>query len=185
MKHSTLTLTLGLVAAVVLTVSTGASAEARTTPNCDTKRYVTTITFRHGHRVKHYARFRTAVASSQVRVYSTVGDDFMSVYYTCWYGTGRSHRLAANTSGADVYDAYVKNIQIAGRYVAYTYSASGDAPDNYDRFAVVDAKTGRVVRSLTVQQPEGDRVPPAIALLGPDAIAYWSQGGVAHAAPLE
>jgi hypothetical protein len=176
-----ISLALGLAATVVLALTASAPAKARPVPNCDTKRHVTTITFRNGHRVKHYARYLTAAASAKVRVYSTVGDDFLSVYYTCWYETGRSHRLAGNTSGAGVYDAYVKDVQIQGRYLAYTYSASGDEPDNYDRFAVVDAAKGRVVRDIKVRQPEGERPAPMLVLTSSGAIAYES-GGVLRAA---
>jgi hypothetical protein len=127
--------------------------------------------------------FASSVTTSQVRVFSTVGDDFGSIYYACWRKTGRSHRLAVNTGGAQVYDAYVENVQVQGKFVGFTYDARGDAPNNYDEFVVVDATTGKRVHDLKIPVPaDSPPRPTAIALTptGTMAAVYWTPDGVPH-----
>jgi hypothetical protein len=127
----------------------------------------------------------TAVSTPQVRVYSTVGDDFGSIYYACWRKTGRSHRLAVNTGGASVYDAFVMYPQIQGKYVGFTYDARGDEPNDYDEWVVVDASTGR--RTQDVKMPVDPTTPPynsAMALTSDGVMTpiYWTTDGNAHIA---
>jgi hypothetical protein len=127
--------------------------------------------------------FVSAVTTSQVRVFSTRRDDFGSIYYACWRKTGRSHRLAVDTGGAQVYDAFVKDVQVQGKYVGFTYDARGDAPSNYDEFVVVDASTGKRVHDLKVPVAEGTPArDTAIALTstGTMAAVYWTADGVPH-----
>src|SRR4051794_41756415 len=112
MKRSLLIALAAAAGALALTVPHLASAHS--VPNCDTKRYVNDVTVSHGRHIKHYRSYVTAVSTPQVRVYSTLGDDFGSIYYACWRKTGHSHRLAVDTGGAQVYDAYVRNVQVQG-----------------------------------------------------------------------
>jgi hypothetical protein len=152
-------------------------------PNCDTKRYVSDITVSHGRHIKHYHSYVTAASTPQVRVYSTVGDDFGSIYYSCWRKTGRSYRLAVNTGGAQVYDAYVKDVQVQGAYVGFTYDARGDAPSNYDEFVVVHASTGHRTQDVKVDVPEGTPARDTALALTPTgrmAPVYWTSDGTAH-----
>jgi hypothetical protein len=160
-----------------------AAPAASAHPNCDKKRYVNDITVSHGRHIKHYRSYVTAVSTPQVRVYSTVGDDFGSIYYACWRASGHSHRLAVNTGGAQVYDAYVEGVQVQAKYVGFTYESRGEAPNNYDEWVVVDASTGQRVHDLKI--PVDPMTPPhhsAMALMpdGTMAAVYWTPDGNAH-----
>jgi hypothetical protein len=154
-------------------------------PSCYSKRYVTDITVEHGRHIKHYRPYITTLSTAKVRVYSTVGDDFGSIYYACWRASGHSHRLAVNTGGAQVYDAYVEDVQVQDKYVGFTYESRGEAPNNYDEWVVVDATTGRRVQDLKI--PVDASTPPhstAMALRpdGTMAAIYWTADGSAHIA---
>ncbi len=123
----------------------------------------------------------TLASSARIRVYSTNGNTFGTMFYACWRATGHSHRFAENSGGADDFDASVGQIQVRRRFAAFSYSAFNNPAVHYDRFAVIDVSTGRLVRDITLQTPAEDGVPTGLALADSGAIAYETVG-VLHAA---
>jgi hypothetical protein len=121
----------------------------------------------------------TIVATSRLRIYRLQGEDFGAEYYACWRATGRSRVVTMCSSGADVTDFCPQRFIAAGRFVGFLIRGAGE--EYYDRFTVVNARTGRRVHdSGKIPAPEdpGDRAPVAILVSRSGTMVWLATNGL-------
>jgi hypothetical protein len=114
-----------------------ASSADRVQGRCDPQHHV--IHLAHG----TITGLQTVAQTQRIWVARTPRD-FGAEYFACWKPTHRARRIAFNSGGAAVTDAFVDSVTLNGRYVAFHIGAAGD--ENYDRFESFDVSTLRLRR---------------------------------------
>jgi hypothetical protein len=123
-----------LAATIAPSAAAHASSAHRVVGRCDPQHHVMHVA--HG----TITGLRTIAQTQRIWVARTPRD-FGAELFACWKPTHRARRIAFNSGGAAVTDAFVDSVTLNGRYVAFHIGAAGD--ENYDRFESFDVSTLR------------------------------------------